>query len=189
MFLKSVCKALIDGMSLALLHVFWKHYADHSMLHKMNSIFQRSRFPLIMAAMIAAKEEVTSISTIARETIGGQAFATSTPAFASQAKCTLNHYAPGGYSSEAGYRSNGNDYQSDGGHSASSHGSLGELGRGDKCFGCQGPHPYIINKVIVCPNKDKPGIKKPTNANCKEWLKCCKKLNKKSRNNPSPTIN
>jgi hypothetical protein len=95
-FPKSVCNALIDGMSPALLRVFWKHYANHSMLHNMNSTFQCSRFPLIMAGMIAAEEKVASTNAIAREMIGGQAFATSTPAFASQAEHTLVRYAPGG---------------------------------------------------------------------------------------------
>jgi hypothetical protein len=54
------------------------------MLHNMNLTFQHSRFPLIITAMIATEEEVASISTITREMIGGQAFAASTPAFASQ---------------------------------------------------------------------------------------------------------
>ncbi len=62
---------------------------------------------------------------IARETIGGQAFADSTPAFASQAKRTLNCYAPGGYSSEASYHSYGGGYRSDSGCSESSRGSRG----------------------------------------------------------------
>ncbi len=58
MFPKSVCNALIDEMSPALRRIFQKHYADHSMLHNMNSTFQCSRFPLIMAVMLAAEEEV-----------------------------------------------------------------------------------------------------------------------------------
>jgi hypothetical protein len=150
------------------------------MLHNMNSTYQCSRFPLIMAGMIAAKKEGALISAIAWETIGGQAFAASTHAFASQAKCTFVCYAPGGYSSEAGYRSNGGGYQSNGGCSESSHGSGGEQ-QGDKCFGCQGPHPYIQNKVIMCSNKDKPGVKEAANVNYKEWLERRKKLNKKRK--------
>jgi hypothetical protein len=38
-FLKSVCNALIDGMSPDLLRVFCKHYPDHSLLHHTNSTF------------------------------------------------------------------------------------------------------------------------------------------------------
>jgi hypothetical protein len=51
----------------------------------------------------------------------------------------------------------------------------------DKCFGCQGLHPYMRNKVIVCPNKDKPGVREAANMNYKEWLECRKKLNKKRK--------
>ncbi len=176
-FPKSVYNALINGMPPALLRIFRKHYPDHSMLHDMNSTFQRSRFPLIMAAMIAAKEEVASISAIVQETIGGQVFATSTPAFASQAKRTLDRYAPGEYSSEGSYLSDGGGYWSNSGCSESSRGSRGELRR----CGCQGLHPYMQNKVIVCSNKDKPGVKEAANANYKEWLKLRKKFNKKRK--------
>jgi hypothetical protein len=35
--------------------------------------------------------------------------------------------------------------------------------------------------VIVCPNKDKPGICKAAKTNYKEWLEGCKKLNKKCK--------
>jgi hypothetical protein len=42
-------------------------------------------------------------------------------------------------------------------------------------------HTHIRNKVIVCPNKDKPGIKEAANANYKEWLECHKKLNNKHK--------
>ncbi len=173
-FPKSVCNALIDGMSPDLLCVFCKHYPDHSLLHDTSSTFQFSRFKPILDAMTAAKEEVANIMAIARQLVGSQAFAASVPTFASQAERTLDRYAPGGYSLESGYRS-------DGGHLESSRGSRGELGRGDKCFGCGGPHPYIKNKVIVCPNKDKPGVKEAANTNYREWVEKGKKQNKKQK--------
>jgi hypothetical protein len=122
--------------------------------------------------MTAAEEEIANITAIARQSVGGQAIATSVPALASQAERTLDRYAPGGYSSEGGYRSEGR-------RSESSRRSCGELGRGDKCFGCGGPHPYIRNKIIVCPNKDKPGVKEAADTNYKEWVEKHKRQNKK----------
>jgi hypothetical protein len=179
-FPKSVCNVLIDGMSPDLLRVFRKHYTDHSLIHD-TSIFQFSRFKPILAAMAAAEEEISNISEIARQSVGGQAFAASVPAYASQAERTLNRYASGGgYSSEGGYRLDGG-YRSDGGRSESSRGSRGELGHGGKCFGCGGPHPYIKNKIIVCPNKDNPGVKEAADHNYKEWVEKRKKQNKKRK--------
>jgi len=124
--------------------------------------------------MTAAKEEVTNITAIARQSVGGQAFAASVPTFASQAECSLDRYAPVGYSLEGGYCL-------DGGRSESSRGSRGELGRSNKCFGCGGPHPYIKNKVVVCPNKDKPSVKEAADTNYREWVEKRKKQNKKQK--------
>jgi hypothetical protein len=171
-FPKSICNALINGMSPDLLRVFCKHYPDHSLLHHTNSTFQFCRFKPILNAMTAAEEEVANITAIACQSVGGQAFATSVPALASQAGRTLDRYAPGGYSSEGGYHS-------EGGRSESSRRSHDKLGRSNKCFGCDGPHPYIRNKIIVCPNKDKPGVKEAADTNYKEWVEKRKRQNKK----------
>jgi hypothetical protein len=173
-FPKSICNALIDRMSPDLLRVFRKHYPDHSLLHDTSSTFQFSQFKPILDAMTAAEEEVANITAIARQSVGGQAFAASVPTFASQAERTLDRFAPGGYSLEGGYCL-------DGGRLESSRGSRGELGRGDKCFGCGGPHPYIKNKVVVCPNKDKPGVKEAADTNYREWVEKRKKQNKKRK--------
>ncbi len=149
------------------------------MLHNMNTTFQCSRFPQILTAMQMAENKVASISAVAWDFIGGQAFTANALTFASQAECMLDCYAKGGYSSEGGYRSDATGYRSDGGCLDSSQGSHGKLGRSGKCFGCLGLHPYIRKKAIVCPNKDKPGIHEAAKANYKEWLERCKKLNKK----------
>ncbi len=151
------------------------------MIHNMNGTFQRSRFPQILTAMQMAEDKVASISTIMRHSIRGQAFTVNAPTFASQAERTLDRYAKGRYFSEGGYQSDSGSYCLDGGRSHSSRGSPGKLGRGDRCFGCQGPHLYIRNKLIVCPNKDKPGVCEAAKANYKEWLEHCKKLNKKRK--------
>jgi hypothetical protein len=109
----------------------------------------------------------------------GQVFATNTNVnvFPSQAECNLDLYSQGGYSSGVGYCSKG-------GHSDSSRGSRGELGWGNKCFGCKGPHPYIKNKVIVCPNKDKPGVRAAAEKAYQEWLEKLCKRNKKRKDLP-----
>ncbi len=72
-FPKSVCNALIDGMSPDLLRVFRTHYPNHSLLHDTSSTFQFSRFKPILDAMTAAEEEVANITAIVRQSVGGQA--------------------------------------------------------------------------------------------------------------------
>jgi hypothetical protein len=44
------------------------------------------------------------------------------------------------------------------------------LGQNDSCFGCGGPHPWMWHKVIVCPHKDRLGIKETAKKNYKDWL-------------------
>jgi hypothetical protein len=183
-FPKSVCNALIDGMASCLLHIFKKYYADHALLHDLSATFQRNCFLQILVAMQLADDEVQSISAIARDSIRGQALAANAGAFASQAERTLDCYSHGGgYTSGDGYRSDGR-YCSKGGCSDSLRGSLGELGQGDRCFDCQGPHPYIRNKVIVRPNKDKPGVPAAAKKAYQEWLAKLRKRNKKCKDKP-----
>jgi hypothetical protein len=177
MFPKSVCNALIDGMDGRLLCIFKKYYADHAILHDLSTTFQRSRFRQIFAAMQMAEDEVHSISVVAHDSIGGQAFSANDYAYLSQAKCTLDHYFQGGYSS-------GDEYRSEGGRSKSSRGSCSELGWGNSCFGCKGPHLYIKNKVIMCPKKDKPGVRAAAEKAYKEWLEKSHKINKKRKDHP-----
>ncbi len=137
-------------------------------------IFLCSTTPVPPFSSANSRAQVANIMAIARQLVGSQTFAASVPTFASQAERTLARYAPGGYSSEGGYCS-------DGGRSESSRGSRGELGRNDKCFGCGGPHPYIKNKVVVCPNKDKSSVKEAADTNYREWVEKRKKQNKKRK--------
>jgi hypothetical protein len=174
MFPKSVCNALTNGMDGRLLQIFKKYYTNHAVLQDLSTTFQRSCSRRILAAMQTAKYEVHSMSPLARDSIGGQAFAANVNAFPSQAECTLDHYSQGGYSSGDGYRSEGGNFDS-------SCGSRGKLGRGNKCFGCKGPYPYIKNKVIVCPNKDKPGVRIAAKKAYQEWLGKLRKRNKKCK--------
>ncbi len=71
-------------------------------------------------------------------------------AFPSQAKTTLTCYSGGGC------------YKSDGGSSAGGYCSddtCQSLGKDDSCFGFKGIHPWMWDGKIVCPNKDKPGVR------------------------------
>jgi hypothetical protein len=128
--------------------------------------------------MQSAKDEVHSISAIARSSVVGQAFRLDALAFPSQAEQTLARYlggcsfdggASGGYKSDggasSGYRSNGS-YRLD-----RSGGSKEEcdIGIHDSCFGCKGIHPWMKNGVVVCPNANKPGIHAAAQAAYKKW--------------------
>jgi hypothetical protein len=143
--------------------------------------------------MQSAKDEVHSISAIARSSIVGQAFKLDALAFPSQAEQTLARYL-GGYSSDGsasgGYKSNGgasSGYRSDGSYLLDRSGGSKEernIGRHDSCFGCKGIHPWMKNGVVVCPNANKPGIHAAVQAAYKKWLeksKACHENRKRNR--------
>jgi hypothetical protein len=181
-FPKSVCNALIDSMDRRFLHIFKKYYADHALLHDLSATFQRGCFWKILATVQTTKDEVQSISAIACDSISGQAFAAN--AFASQAKLILDHYSQGGgYTSGNTHHSNGG-YRFNSGCSDSLRRACGKLGQGDKCFGCGAPHPYIWDEVIMCLNKDQPGICAAAKKNYQEWLAKSRKGNKKRKDKP-----
>jgi hypothetical protein len=193
-FPKSVCNALIDGLNKRFMAIFHRNYVNHTVLHDLQASYQRSQFPIILQAMQSAKDEVHSISAIARSSIVGQAFKLDALAFPSQAKQTLAHYL-GGYSSNDG-ASGG--YKSDGGASSGYRsdtsypldrlgGSKGErdIGQRDSCFGCKGIHPWMKNNMVVCPNADKPGIRVAAQAAYKKGLEKSKALCKNRKRNRS----
>jgi hypothetical protein len=108
--------------------------------------------------MKMAEDEVQSIATIVRSSVGGQAFSYNISAFPSQAESTLSRYS-------SGYKSDGSSgYPTD-----DTHGSRG-LGKADRCFGCKGVHPWMKNGVIVCPNRDQPGVRAIAEASYRAWL-------------------
>jgi hypothetical protein len=117
--------------------------------------------------MQSAKDEVQSISAIARSLVVGQAFKTNVLAFPSQAERTLDRYS-------AGYQSKGGTscgYQSEGGYRSDSDtrrfkGKSKGLGHRDNCFGCgDALHPWMVDGKVMCPNADKPGIRAAAQAN------------------------
>ena len=115
--------------------------------------------------MQMAEDEVNSISEIARSTVNGQAFHADASVNASQAECTLLRYGHEGYTSEGGASSG---YRSDGGRSTTSNES--RLGPRNCCFGCNGPHLWIVNGVVVCKNANKPGVRAAAARNYQTWL-------------------
>jgi hypothetical protein len=99
--------------------------------------------------------------------VGGQAFHANAMAFPSQAKTTLTCYSKGGgYKLDGGSSTGG--YRLDDTHAS--------LGKDDSCFVCKGPHPWMRDKKIVCPNRDKPGMRKEADKAYKIWRdKYCKR--------------
>ena len=138
---------------------------------------QRKILQQMLLAAQQAEDEYASTQRIAREAIGlSQAFpigasAGGSPhasAFPSQAETTLNRYAAGG----GGYSTDGSSRATDrsGGRGPS---------RIWNCFGCGGPHPYSEYKdgqhVILCPNKDAPGVREHATKNIEKMRKNRKK--------------
>ncbi len=146
----SICNMLMDGIDSRLNLIFRSNYKDYALAHDLQASYQRSKFPAILSAMQMSEDEVKLIIAIAQSSVGGQAFHANAMAFPSQAKTTLTHYSGGGgYKSDCGSSARG--YCSNDTHRS--------LGKNDSCFGCKGIHPWMRDGNIVCPNKDKPGVR------------------------------
>ncbi len=110
----SLCNMLMDGIDSRLVSIFRRNYKDYAVAHDLQASYQRSKFPEILRAMQLSKDEVKSITAIARSSIGGQAFHADAMAFPSQAESTLTCYSKGtssGYKSDGG--SSGGGYRLD----------------------------------------------------------------------------
>ncbi len=168
-FLKSVCNVLIDSLDKRLTAIFRHNCPDYAVLHDLQASYQQSCFPDIIQAMQLAKDEVHSISAIARSSVGRQAFKLDVMTFASQDEHTLNHYSSG-YTSD-GATSGGDcldggycldksiGYCLDGGYCLDKSTGYCKIGQRDSCFGYKGIHPWIKNSLVVCPNADQPGVR------------------------------
>jgi hypothetical protein len=87
--------------------------------------------------------------------VGGQAFHFDATVYPRQAEITLNHYSTERVKGTEGSNSDAT--------------KLGtSLGRESSRFGCGGPHPWMRNKVIICPHKDQTGICEAAVKNYKE---------------------
>ncbi len=158
----SVCNMLMDGIVSWLVLIFRRNYKDYAVAHDLQASYQRSKFPEILRAMQLSEDEVKSITAIARSSIGGQAFHADATAFPSQAKSTLTCYSKGtssGYKSDGG--SSGGGYHSDD--------TSQSLGDSDSCFGCKGNYPWMRDGKILCPNKDKPGVRAEADRAYQTW--------------------
>jgi hypothetical protein len=119
--------------------------------------------------MQLAEEEVQTYTSIARYAVGGQAFHSDATAYPSQAETTLNRYSPEHAKGMDGYNSNATNKSST------------SFGQNKSCFRCGSPHPWMRNKIVLCPHKDRSGIQDTAAKNYKEWLtkyKACRKKHK-----------
>jgi hypothetical protein len=164
----SVCNYLNDGLDQRLTLIFHRNYPDYSQPHDMLASHQCSRFPIILCTMQSAKEEVQTYTFIAWNAGGSQAFHAKATAYPSQAEITLNCYSTKRVKRNDGSTSNAT--------------KLGTLpGWESSCFGCRGPHPWMHNKVIMCPHKDLGGIREAATKKYKEWLAKFKAFHKKRK--------
>jgi hypothetical protein len=109
--------------------------------------------------MQSAKEEVQMYTSITRDAIGGKAFHSDATAYPCKAETTLKRYSPGcAKATDSGYNSNATNK------------SNTSLGQSNSCFRCGGSHPWMRNKIILCPHKDHVIICGIAAKNYKEWL-------------------
>jgi hypothetical protein len=151
----SLCNYLIDKLDQRLTSC---NYPNYNQPHNMLASHQHSGFPIILCAIQSAAEEVQTYMSIARNAIGGQAFHSDATVYPSQAEITLNRYS-------TEHVKGMDDYNSDATNKSST-----SLGRNSSCFGCGSPHPWMHNKVILCPHNDRAGIREAAAKNYKEWL-------------------
>jgi hypothetical protein len=164
----SVCNYLIDGLDHHLTSIFCCIYPDYVQPHNMLASHQRSQFSIILCAMQSAEEEVQTYTSIARSAVGGQAFHADATPYPSQVEITLNRYSTKCVKGNDGSNSNAT--------------KLGTLpGQESSCFGCESPHPWMRNKVITCPHKDRARIWEAAAKNYKEWLAKFKACHKKCK--------
>jgi hypothetical protein len=170
----SVCQYFQDGLDPCLTTGFHQFFPNHSIVQSLNSMHQRKILQQMLQAAQQAEDDYGSTQRIVCEVVGlSQAFTAGAviggsplvPAFPSQAETTLARYSVGG-----GYFTDGSwvtDWSS---------------GQGSPCtwtcFGCGGPHPYSEyrngNHVVVCPNRDNPGV-------CEHAAKNIEKMHKKRK--------
>ncbi len=181
----SVCQKFQDCLDPCLFTGFRRFFPDHSVIQSLVSTQQRKILQQMLQAAQQVEDDYSSTQRIACKAIGlPQAFPVGAkpggpiraPAFLSQAETTLTRYAQGG-----------------GGYSTNSTWSTAGSSQGPpcpwKCFGCGGPHPYSEytdgNHVVICPNRDVPGVREHAARNTEKMRRNRKKkhvLNQKRKN-------
>ncbi len=151
----SICQRFMDGLNPRLLTGFHCCFQDHSIVQALDGSHQHRTLQLMLKAAQQAKDDFTSTQPIARNAIGlSQAFpvighatgSNQALALPSQAKTTLSRYSPrGGRSTEPAA------------------GQGARTARPLAYYGCGGVHPWSEYQqrsyVIICPNRNNPGIK------------------------------
>jgi hypothetical protein len=133
----------------------------------------------MLQAAQQAEEDYCSVQRAAQEAVGlSQAFisggmSVAAAAFPSQAEMTLARYSSGG-----GHSLDGSSKDS---HRRKRNGKVGLW----PCFGCGSPHPWSEYRedkhVILCPNKNDPGILENANRNIERMRKHLKKRQSQSQ--------
>jgi hypothetical protein len=172
----SVCQKFQDGLDPRLTTGFRRFFPDHSVIQLLNSTHQRKTPQQMLQAAQQEEDNYGSTQRIAREAIGlSQAFPvgaapggpTLAPAFPSQAETTLTCYSPGG----GGYSTDTTRASTGGGSRGPPHPW--------NCFCCGRPHPYSEYKngkhIVICPNRDAPGVCEHAAKNIKKMRKNRKK--------------
>ncbi len=158
----SVCAKFQEGLDSCLQTGFWQYFPAHSVVQLLNATHQQKTLQSMLQAAQQAEDNLHAVQCIAREAVGmSQAFHAGATrgipivagAFPSQAKKTLTHYS------------------GDSKSLAASNTLCGGGLRPWSCFGCGGPHPYLEFRgneghVIICPNKDNPGMRLATSSGC-----------------------
>lgn len=133
----SVCNVCIDHMDPRLRSAFEEIYPRHNEPHDRDGRHQRTQLQEILQKATIAEGKIRTIQNIAWTATGAQGFCTAvgSAAYPSQAETTLATYDPSPTKS---------------------------LGKGKRpiCWGCEGSHVWCTrNRIVTCPNKDKPGVK------------------------------
>jgi hypothetical protein len=176
-FPMSMCTQFQEGLNPRLQTGFHWYFPQHSGVQLLNATHQRKTLQATLQAAQQAEDDLHAVQHVAQEGVGmSQAFhasatgglQTAASAFPSQAEKTLMRYSSDSNSPAASHSPHGGGTQ----HPWS-------------CFGCGGPHPYselCTNEghVVICPNRDIPGVRENAARNIE---KMCK--NHKKRHNPN----
>ncbi len=171
-FPMSVCARFQEGLDPRLQTGFCQYFPQHSVVQSLNATHQQKTLQTMLQAAQQAEDDLHTVQRIAREAVGmSQAFHASATrgiqtiagAFPSQAEMTLMRYSSNGKLQAASHPPRG-----------------GGLQRPWLCFGCGGPHPYLEfcgneGRVIICPNKDNPGVRENAACNNEKMRKNRKK--------------
>jgi hypothetical protein len=184
----SLCAKFMEGLDQRLITGFHRNFPQHSVVQPLDATHQWKILQEMLQAAKQAEEDYSSVQQAAHEVVGlSQAFVSGgasvgATAFPSQAKKTLARYSPGG-----GHSTDGSSTAP---HRGKRNGKVGLW----PCFGCGGPHPWSEYRdgkhVILCPNKNNPGILEHANKNIERMRKNCKKRQSQSqkRKNLGTTI-